>query len=83
MPRLSQARGAATQGAGQADIVVVLALQPEQGAATRVLGGADTDLAVDLPGIQAADLLLVGLPALRVALAFQGFFRSQAGAACQ
>lgn len=57
-----QAGGAATQRAGQADIVVILALQPEQRAAARILGGANADLAVDLPAVEAAQLLFVLAP---------------------
>lgn len=78
-----QACCAAAERAGQADVVVALALQPEQGAAAGVARGADADLAVDLPGIQLAELLLVGFPGLRIALAFQGFVGGQAGAAAE
>ena len=76
-----QAGGAAAQWAGQANVVVILALQPEQGGAAGILRGADADLAVDLSAIELSDLLFVGFPLGWVALAFQRFVRGEAGAA--
>ena len=76
-----QACCATAQWSGQANIVIVLALQPEQGAAAGVFRGADANLAIDLPSVEAADLLFVSFPALCIALAFKGFFGCQARAA--
>ncbi|MNF74943.1 hypothetical protein D3C84_569910 [compost metagenome] len=68
-----QAGRATTQRAGEADIVVVLALQPEQGAAARVFRGANADLAVDLPAIEGCQLLFLHAPLRGVALTLEGF----------
>ena len=75
-----QACCASTQWAGQANVVVVLALQPEQGAAAGIFRGANPDLAVDLPAIDAAELCLVLFPLRRVARAFNGFAGAEARA---
>lgn len=79
-----EACGATAERAGQANVGVILALQPEQRAAAGVTRGADADLAVDLPAVEGADLLLVRLPARRVAQAlFHRFTGGQAGAASE
>ena len=78
-----QACGATAHGAGQADVEIVLALQPEQGGAAGLARRANADLAADLPAIELAGLGFVGLPLGRVALAAEGFVGRQAGAAAE
>ncbi|MGY2962345.1 hypothetical protein ACVWZP_003294 [Pseudomonas sp. TE36184] len=81
MPRSAgQAGGAAPQWAGQADIEVVLALQPEQGAAAGIFRRAYPDFSFDLPAIDAAELGLVLFPLRRVALALNGLAGTEARA---
>ncbi|GAO95280.1 hypothetical protein PSA5_21205 [Pseudomonas syringae pv. actinidiae] len=64
-----QSRSATAQRTGQANVVVILTLKPEQRAAAGILRRADADLAVDLPAVKAAQLLLVFAPLRGVTLA--------------
>ena len=57
---------------------VILALQPEQGAAAGIFRRANADFSFDLPAINAAELILVLLPLRRVALALDGFAAANA-----
>jgi hypothetical protein len=80
-----QAHSAAAQGAGQADIVIVLALQPVQGSTAGILGRANTHLAVDVPAIDLAGLRPVGSPlgAADLAFALAGVTAAETGTAGQ
>ncbi|CAI8805215.1 hypothetical protein EMIT0P253_220034 [Pseudomonas sp. IT-P253] len=73
-----QACCAATQGAGEANIVVILALQPEQRAAARIFRSPNADFAVDLPAIKACELLFVLAPLGGVTVALDRFASAEA-----
>ncbi|MCY1177593.1 hypothetical protein D9M73_179080 [compost metagenome] len=73
-----QASRPAAQWSRQANVVVILALQPEQRAAARVFRGTDADLAVDLPAIEAGQLLFVLAPLGGVAMSLDRFAGTKA-----
>ncbi len=75
-----QAGRATTQWAGETDVVVILALQPEQRAAARIFWRADADFAVDLPAVEAGQLLFVLAPLGLVALTLDRFAGNEARA---
>src|SRR5690606_25685567 len=62
-----------TQGAGQADVVIVPLLQPEYGAAARFAWRLDPQLALQSPAVQRIDRLAVGIPGGCIATEFEGF----------
>ncbi|CAI8837899.1 hypothetical protein EMIT0P74_220029 [Pseudomonas sp. IT-P74] len=73
-----KASRAAAQWSGQANVVVILALQPEQRAAARIFRCANADFAVDLPAIKARKLLFVLTPLGGVAMTHDRFAGTQA-----
>ncbi|CAI8761455.1 hypothetical protein EMIT0P218_170025 [Pseudomonas sp. IT-P218] len=73
-----QARRPATQGAGETNVVVILALQPEQRAAAGIFRRTDAYLAVDLPAIKARQLLFVLAPLGGVSVALDRFAGTEA-----